>query len=47
MMLCGAGVVLMMAGYAKPIGGAATFAMVGGGGLFWAGALLMAYVMLS
>jgi hypothetical protein len=45
-MLCAGGFVLMLAGFARPIGGAATAAMLGGGGLFWTGALLLAYVTL-
>ncbi len=46
-MLCAAGLVLMLAGYSRPVGGAAaTAAMVGGGGVFWAGAIVLAYATL-
>jgi hypothetical protein len=45
-MLCAAGFVLMLAGYARPVGGTATAAMLGGGGLFWTGALLLGYATL-
>ncbi len=42
-MLVAAGFVIMLAGYARPVGGGSTLAMLGGGGLFWAGALMLAY----